>query len=404
MKFFLTKDGRLKYLGFDDRWAMLLGILLVAGLASIILMGSVEDPSQKTVFICYLVAVGYTVPLWVINRFVIINVRHFFPRNDQTTMRIWFMIFSGIVTVILIKGGADLIEQVILGKNPSPVDPPLLLSIVVSFTMCIMVCAVYEFAYFFTKYRQSLLERERLAKANMQAQLTTLKQQVNPHFLFNSLNTLVNVIPEDQQLATRFTQRLAAVYRRLLEYRHQELISLGEELVALQDYVFLLKTRFENKLEVKVESVPDEGLPQVPSGKFYSQDSSDSYLLQPRAEVMEVAIAPSFDEQLPNHLALRKIVPLSLQLLVENAIKHNIISQARPLKIHILVEEGQITVKNNLQLRPKPVSSTGLGQKNIQQRYRLITGKSVTIEKSDQEYRVTLPLLSPHTPIRYATA
>ncbi|MEL6143475.1 MAG: histidine kinase [Bacteroidota bacterium] len=235
MKFFLTKDERLKYLGFDDRWAMFFGILLVAGLASFIMMSAIEELSKQSVLTCYLIALAYTTMLWITNRFVAINVRSFFPRNDQTSLRLGLMTISAMFTVVVVKVIVDLIEKIFSSDHTDFANPPLLFSILLSFTLCLMVLSIYEFAYFFTKYRQSILERERLAKANMQAQLTALKQQVNPHFLFNSLNTLVNVIPEDQQLATRFTQRLAAVYRRLLEYRHRELIGLGEELLALQD-------------------------------------------------------------------------------------------------------------------------------------------------------------------------
>ncbi|MEM6772335.1 MAG: sensor histidine kinase, partial [Bacteroidota bacterium] len=192
----------------------------------------------------------------------------------------------------------------------------------------------------------------------------------NPHFLFNSLNTLVNIIPEDTEKATLFTQRLAAVYRRILEYRHKELIPLTEELAALQDYVFLMQTRFEDKLRVEWCIVENGAGTQV-----QCED--------------EIAVST-----IPHYLRHHRIVPLSVQLLVENAIKHNVISSEHPLVIRITLDDDCITVCNQLRLRERKLTSTGWGHENLRERYRAITQEEVLIEATDDTYTVRLPILS----------
>ena len=192
---------------------MPLAIPLVAGIASLIFMSAISVNGEVSDVICYSAGLTYTVIFWVINRFSVVNLRHYFPRQEQTPRRIGYMVLVALVSVFIVKGGIDRVEKLFMpAENTDYVEPSVLFSVAVSFTLCLLVLAIYESIYFFTKYRSSLLEQERLAKQNMQAQLSVLKQQVNPHFLFNSLNTLTNIIPEDPSLSTRFVQRLAAVY------------------------------------------------------------------------------------------------------------------------------------------------------------------------------------------------
>lgn len=379
MKIFLTKQERINYIGFDDRWAMALLIPVLAGIAFILFMGQRTDVSTTGQLSCYLMGLVHTLVYWTVNRFWVIRLRMIYPRQENTIHRIVLMLISSILTVVILE---QLSDGIVSAFFPSLLEAGWnaedgIFAFIVSITLCILVLSIYESIYFFTKYRQSIHEREKLAKANMQAQLAALKQQVNPHFLFNSLNTLANIIPEDPKLASRFVQRLAAVYRRVLEYRHQEIIPLTEEIVALRDYIFLLETRFENKLQIEFS---------------YQEEAGSSYLSMSKAD------------QIPAYLANLKIVPLSLQLLVENAIKHNVVSSQKPLLIEVKIDTKSVTVINNLQLRPTVVDSTGLGQQNIRQRYRLLTGRSIEILASATDYQVTVPLLNPQITVRYATA
>jgi hypothetical protein len=363
MKFLLNRRERIRYLGFDDRWVLLVGIPAISLVSFILFTAGGADLSIRDTIGCLILGVLFTAGYWTINRNSTLLLRQRFPRQEDTPLRISLMVGVAILSVLLIDIGVNRILQLV-AHDVMPAhwgDTPGLFSFAASLTLCVMVLGGYEAVYFFTKYRHSLLEQERLAKANMQAQLAALKQQVNPHFLFNSLNTLTNLIPEDADKAVLFTQRLSAVYRRILEYRHRELIPLREELEALRDYIFLMQTRFEDKLRVEW----------------------DVGGARPRVQA--------------------EIVPLSLQLLVENAIKHNIVSAEHPLLIRVRVTEDAVEVSNTLNLRSRSLHSTGWGQDSIRKRYRMVTERPVEVEQTYNHYRVTLPLIT--TPIlRYATA
>ena len=362
MKIFLNHDERLRYVGFDDRWAILVGVPLLSAI-SVPLFTANQEPTVARLMTCLLIGALYSGVYWAATRTLVISLRRRLPRQDQTTRRLLYTLLGSVAIVTTFE---LLMETVLTGLFPGLRQAgydtsPVLFKIIVSLTLSLLVVAIYESIYFFTKYRSSLLEQERLSRANMQAQLTSLKEQVNPHFLFNSLNTLVNLIPEDGEKAVDFTQRLSAVYRRILEYRHHELIDLQEELSALRDYVFLMQTRFEDKLIVEWDT---------------AAGSQVQY----------------------------RIVPLSLQLLVENALKHNVVSQERPLTVRIAVAAGQITVANTLHLRPRPLHSTGWGQESIRRRYRMITPRPVHMARRDDWYVVSLPLIAESEATRYATA
>ncbi|MGB3800826.1 MAG: histidine kinase [Lewinella sp.] len=367
---FLSRNERIRYLGFDDHWAMALGIPLLAGLAAVLFMAG-RDITEYDRTVCLFFSFLHTLVYWVVNRRVVVFLRRRYPGERDTTWRIALMIGFSSAFAVLVESVLNLwvFPQMewLIGAGYG--IAPLSLEISVALTLCLLVLATYESMFFFTRYRQSLLEQERLTRINVQAQLETLKQQVNPHFLFNSLNTLVQVIPEDSKKAVLFTQRLSAVYRRILEYRHRDLITLAEELHSLEDYVFLMKTRFEEKLRV----------------------------IYAGAGAQEISASSGFSESV-------YLVPLSLQLLVENAIKHNVVSEDNPLTIEIIVTPDEVTVVNTLQPRTRQRYTTGWGQENLRQRYHLAGGRQTTVTVTATHYRVTLPLLTLDTTPAYATA
>ena len=179
--------------------------------------------------------------------------------------------------------------------------------------------------------------------------MNALKTQVNPHFLFNNLNTLSAVIPDNPGQAIDFVQQLSKVYRHILEVRDEQSIFLRQELDVLRAYAFLLKTRFGSNLDITIH-VEEENLQQ-------------------------------------------KIAPLSLQILMENAIKHNIVSSARPLRIDVYADQGRVVVRNNLQKKQQLIESTGLGLDNIRNRYRLLGNRQVEVEEGPLNFTVFIPLI-----------
>ncbi|OAV42575.1 sensor histidine kinase [Lewinella sp. 4G2] len=379
MNFFISPEDRLRYFGFDDRYAMALGILPIAAISNLLFDGWDEALSGGEMLVCYGISVTLTVLYWFISRYVFYYFRRRLPRDSDIAKRLAAIMGVLLAIVIVISINVDFVTDAMELKG-QPVEKPLFFKVLVCYIIVLFVGSIYESAYFFVRYRQSLLERERLARENMQAQLSVLKQQMNPHFLFNSLNTLVNIIPEDSEKATRFTQRLSSVYRRILDYRRHETIPLSEELEALRDYIFLLQVRFEDKLRVEwdvltsppIQSEINRALPQVPGDGQGSQADG-----------------------LPTKLGKQRIVPLAAQLLVENAVKHNTVSTASPLTIRITIRPEYLRVTNRINKRADGLlNSTGWGQENLRQRYAAITNRPINIATEGGNYSVEIPLLT----------
>ena len=189
-----------------------------------------------------------------------------------------------------------------------------------------------------------------LQKENLQSQFDVLKQQVNPHFLFNSLNVLTSLIKLEPDLAEKFSEHLSKVYRYILENKDNELVDLNIELKFLDAYIFLLKIRFVNKLNVNID---------IPESKRNYQ-----------------------------------VIPLAMQLLIENAIKHNTMSKSNPLQIDIFIDKQNfLNIVNTLQERPTQIISTGIGLKNIQNRYLLLNNTEPIFEKTESQFIAKVPLV-----------
>lgn len=191
---------------------------------------------------------------------------------------------------------------------------------------------------------------QQLQTEKLQSQYETLKTQVNPHFLFNSFNTLLSIIDDDPEKASTYVEHLSDFYRSIVHMRDKDLISLREELRIIQDYFFIQKTRFCEALQF------DNRLTDADKDMF-------------------------------------AMPPLALQLLAENAIKHNTVSKDTPLTIELFTEEYYLVVKNNLNPKITPEKSEGLGLQNIKNRYQLLTGKDIVIEKTTDSFIVKLPLI-----------
>ncbi len=180
--------------------------------------------------------------------------------------------------------------------------------------------------------------------------LQFLKNQIDPHFLFNSLNVLTSLIEENPDNAQRFTVSLSKIYRYVLEQKNKELVTVAEELEFAKTYMNLLKMRFENSLNFEM---PED---------FSNEDA--------------------------------KVVPLSLQLLLENTIKHNSVSESKPLNIKITVEDNYLVIQNNLQKKEVLQSRKGVGLQNIVNRYHILTKRNVLIDESNGFFKVKIPILT----------
>lgn len=201
---------------------------------------------------------------------------------------------------------------------------------------------------FLMSWRQTAINAEKLKREHLQSQYDVLKNQINPHFLFNSFNVLTDLVYIDQDKAAQFIQQLSQVFRYVLESSKKEFVPLKTELEFLQSYIFLVKMRFGENLKIRVPESPNEG---------------------------------------------DKIIPLCLQMLIENAIKHNIISCDDPLTIDIIIENRKISVLNNVQKKNLVEHSTGIGLENIKARYEHLNGEKIEVEETRDYFKVTVPLV-----------
>ncbi|MEQ8924252.1 MAG: histidine kinase [Fulvivirga sp.] len=211
----------------------------------------------------------------------------------------------------------------------------------------LFVTLIFTSRSFLFEWKSAAIATEKMRADKFEGQYQSLKNQLNPHFLFNSFNTLSNLVHEDQDKATEFIQKLSKIYRYVLEVQKEELVSLDQELSFLESYIGLQKLRFGDSLVVNI-------------------DVKQKDLLIP---------------------------PLTLQLLLENAIKHNVVSQDRPLNIKIFDHDDRITISNNLQPKDVEESSTGIGLENIRSQLNYFTNQQLTITKTADEFIVELPLL-----------
>lgn len=227
---------------------------------------------------------------------------------------------------------------------------PLKLNIIYATLINLFLHLVNAIFFFFREYRRKWSEAEELRKNNEQAQLQLIKNQVNPHFLFNNLNVLSGMVIKDNPEANKFIEEFSKVYRYILNSQQKELVDLRSELDFIQPYLFLLQKRFEEGLTVNID----------------------------------------IREQYRD----RHVVPAALQMLIENAIKHNVVSRSRPLHIEISTQgDHSLLVRNNLQPRTMMEPSTRIGLENIRKRYQLISGRNVQIRQTAESFEVDLPLL-----------
>lgn len=220
----------------------------------------------------------------------------------------------------------------------------------VSFIISVVVTAIFYAVFYYRHKQEKKVKEQKIIAGAASAQFDALKNQLDPHFLFNSLNVLTSLIEENPEAATRFTTALSKVYRYVLEQKNKELVTIEEELKFAKLYMSLINMRFEDSIVFKVPE----------------------HISNPEA----------------------KVVPLSLQLVLENAVKHNQVTPSRKLHITIFEKEGNLIIRNNVQPKSVVKKGTGVGLQNIRKRYYLLTNRVVTIQQNEKEFSVSLPLLT----------
>lgn len=333
----------------SDRWLRILGTPLFALVATLFFYSDFWLPDNVLFWEIFLVALFNTIIYWEANRHIMLVFRRRFPAISQTATRIFRQFGVSTVISLALCILLSFVEDITgLWKRPL-VWQDYLYNCFVMLLFVYFGTGLYESLYYFRKWRQMFRETEQLKKANLQSQFDSLKNQVNPHFLFNSLNTLSSLIEENPREAIRFVDHLSKVYRYLLQNNEKELIPLREELDFLQTYFFLLKVRFGEGISMTNE------------------------------------IPAAYNDYL--------IPPLTLQILVENAVKHNVVSPARPLHIQLLMKDNALCVVNNRQVKTIPVPSNGMGLTNIAAKYKLLNQPEMIIMPEEKQFSVQIPLI-----------
>ena len=294
----------------------------------------------------------YAFVLTAVNAYYNDYISTVYSWDKQTQKRLWVGAIGSIILTVMAFAVVRWFTEVILFgadfKKFIATEKPEYYLVALAITL--IVSLFLHAFYFYKALQDTRIKEQKIIAGSASAKYDALKNQLDPHFLFNSLNVLTSLIEEDPSQAQKFTTSLSKVYRYVLEQKSKNLISVDEELQFARTYVRLLKMRFEDSI---LFEIPDKSL-------------------NPEA----------------------KIVPLSLQLLLENAVKHNVVTAAKPLHIKIYEEDGYLFVTNNLQEKQVVKKSSGVGLQNIRQRYAILTKKEMEILKTDTEFKVRLPMLT----------
>lgn len=317
--------------------------------------------NDTTLFYGFLFTMLYSVVLYFVNSVLFILLDRRFGKGNMTLKRsiisfslsfvatLFCVLLLRILEDVIIEG--ETLQQFFAEETAS--------NYYFAMGITIILLLIIHVFYYYRRYLENRVKREKIIAGTASAQFESLKNQIDPHFLFNSLNVLSSLIEENPDNAQRFTTSLSKVYRYVLEQKDKELVSVEEELAFAKTYMNLLKMRFEGSL-------------------FYE-------LPQKNSETDA------------------KVVPLSLQLLLENTIKHNVVSPQRPLHIRIFESNGYLVVENDLQKKEVLQDRRGVGLQNIVSRYGILTSRKVVVEETDRHFRVKLPILTKQVSIMEPT-
>ena len=312
--------------------------------------GTVAFDAYLKSFFMYTMLYGIT--LFYANAIVFLALDHYF-KNDRFTPRRLLIGFVAsfiisIFTVFLLRIFEDVIIE---GKTFSKfIETETPSNYLVSVIVTIVVSLAMHAFYFYKAYNENRVKEQKIIAGTANAKFESLKNQIDPHFLFNSLNVLSSLIEENPDNAQQFTTSLSKIYRYVLEQKDKELVTVAEELAFAKTYMNLLKMRFENSITY-----------EIPTGF----DNTEA-----------------------------KVVPLSLQLLLENTIKHNVVSENKPLNIKIYIKDNFLVVENNLQKKEVLQDRKGVGLQNIVSRYAILSERKVLIDQNKETFAVYLPILT----------
>lgn len=311
-----------------------------------------EFPKTDRLAINFVYTMVYTFAIYLSNAALFIFLDKKFAEERFSLKRLIIGFSSSIPLTVLMIFILRLVDEVLISKISFGdfLKTQTFGSYFQTIITTIIISLIIHVIYLYKTYQETRLKEQKVIAGTANARFESLKNQIDPHFLFNSLNVLSSLIEENPDNAQKFTASLSKIYRYVLEQKDKELVSLEEELSFAKTYMNLLKMRFENSISYDVVS---------------------------NVEIQEA-----------------KVVPLSLQLLLENTIKHNIVSENKPLSIKIYIEKNYLVVENNLQKKEVLSDRQGVGLQNIVNRYALISERKVLVEQTNEFFKVKIPILT----------
>ena len=339
----------------NERKIKILGVVLVF-LINLASGWAFEDGSRQQILLRIITLLLFMILQWEVAHQIIKYGRKKFPELGLVKKRVRFTAIYFFSLSVVLQVLNDLAIDNIINHQPVTFDPLRLGMITLNALLfTLTTIGMFEPVYYYTNFSRAEMEKKELLRENLQSQLDSLKGQVNPHFLFNSLNTLSSLITKDSARAEAFVEKLSNVYRYLLQSNQHELVTLKSELNFLDSYIHLLTTRFGGNIIVT----------KTINANY------EAYLLP----------------------------PLTLQLLIENAVKHNIVSSRQPLQISIFTDGAKkLHIVNQLQRKYRQIVSGKVGLNNIAAKYKLLNQPEVEIIESATEFAVTLALIENFVP------
>ncbi|TPN85163.1 2TM domain-containing protein [Aquimarina algicola] len=337
----------------DIRKILKVSIIITICIEAVNLLLNIGDPiSIKEEIENTVIHFLFAFSLTVVNGYFFEFLNNRYTWEKQPKKRLWLgAIGSMVITMFTIVIIRFILSVVVYNQSIEKyIQNEKLSYYYAGFVITLIVSLFLHAFYFYKELQNRQIKEQKIIADTASAKFAALKNQLDPHFLFNSLNVLTSLIEENPRMAQKFTTSLSKVYRYVLEQKNKELVTVDEELKFARTYMTLVKLRFEDSI------------------KFDIPDSATN----PEA----------------------KVVPLSLQLLLENTVKHNVVMPERPLHIKIYEDDGFLIVENNLQPKKVIKQSSGVGLGNVQQRYALLTKRKFSVYKTEKAFIAKLPILT----------
>lgn len=329
-------------------------VMILAGFVIALILeapAKAEFLARQNKFLSYLTSIIITILVWEGNLRIDTFLNKKFPWTGNALKRVSLQFVSSLLYSAITIYGAMMAYNKYVCLMPLDIQSAFSrTALAIGLVVAVAILSIELGLYFFINWKRSLVEIEKYKAESYQAQLQNLKTQVNPHFLFNNLSVLSSLVAESQDKAQDFIHQMSNVYRYVLDSDSTELVSLEDELKFINSYCYLLEIRFESAI------------------------------------VFDVSIDDVYKQ--------KYIPPMAMQLLIENAIKHNEVSASFPLKISIYAKHNRLYVENTIQHRTESQESKGIGLKNIRKRYAFFTEEEVQVENTSKLFVVSIPFIA----------